>query len=292
MLYYLNLLLEVLIRIWLVCHWKGLAPSSGGMATQGWRKKARRRVGGLVAGRPVKDSSSAHRGRHPITRAKEKLFQATILSIQSWGENQDRQQLSSINAARKYASVSQLFQWQTFSTFVKAVCQTKLDKQEQQQRSITAGTRLSSCCWRWAGFGFVRTWVGFGRALITQHLYQPPLFGTNPPQLSLQLLQRHYIIVIATIAFTIRQSFPKSHQYVDDDLPKKFKPFFLHISHSQICKFIQRQALPIPKPAGFRWMLIIFFQSTFCAISSSNSWIVLRKDFHSWLCFSSWCIVY
>ena len=31
-LYYLYLLLEVLIRIWLVCHWKGLAPSSGGMA--------------------------------------------------------------------------------------------------------------------------------------------------------------------------------------------------------------------------------------------------------------------
>ena len=181
MLYYLNLLLEVLIRIWLVCHWKGLAPSSGGTATQGWRKKGRRRVGGLVAGRPVKDSSSAHRGRHPITRAKEKLFQATILSIQSWGENQDRQQLSSINAARKYASVSQLFQWQTFSTFVRALCQTKLDKQQQQQRSITAGTSLSSCCWRWAGFGFVRSWVGFGRALITQHLYQPPLFGTNHP---------------------------------------------------------------------------------------------------------------
>ena len=183
MLYYLNLLLEVLIRIWLVCHWKGLAPSSGGTATQGWRKKGRRRVGGLVAGRPVKDSSSAHRGRHPITRAKEKLFQATILSIQSWGENQDRQQLSSINAARKYASVSQLFQKQTFSTFVKALCQTKLDKQQQQQRSITAGTSLSSCCWRWAGFGFVRTWVGFGRALITQHLYQPPLFGPTTPAL-------------------------------------------------------------------------------------------------------------
>ena len=74
---------EVLIRSWLFLLWKGLAPSSSGMATQGWRKKARRRVGGWW--RPVKDSSSAHRGRHPITRAQEKLFLATSLLIHRQG---------------------------------------------------------------------------------------------------------------------------------------------------------------------------------------------------------------
>ena len=45
----LSVLLEVLIRTWLLWLWKGLAPSSGGMATQGWRKKARRRASGAAS---------------------------------------------------------------------------------------------------------------------------------------------------------------------------------------------------------------------------------------------------